>query len=256
MVNCGSGLAAPSSGPSYGPSALSCGEAQDFGLVSRVALSRDPRPSPLSLREGVSGEAYGPIQVGDLEDGAFYGNETPISLPRARFLQSPPVSRGASQDARGEADPLVGLPRDSRLPGTSISVLFLWGGRDLSSPSPSSFGRVTLNEGSIDVSVSEVNEEEQTPLSIILVDGSNGVLASKGEKPVAEEGLGGEFEGMLQDLDGCRWDDSYLARFSKFLGFSTDGFEGEILNLLLRTKRRREQNLKKGTSGPLSLIGN
>ncbi|RVW23995.1 hypothetical protein CK203_092093 [Vitis vinifera] len=54
---------------------------------------------------------------------------------------------------------------------------------------------------------------------------------------------------MFQDLDGCRWDDSYLARFSKFLGFSTDGFEGEVLNLLLRTKRRREQNLKKGTSG-------
>ena len=113
MVNCGSGLAGPSSGPSCGPSALSCGEAQDFGLVSRVALSRDPRPSPLSLREGVSGEACGPVQAGDLEDGAFYGNETPISLPRARFLQSPPISKGASQDARGEADPLVGLPRDS-----------------------------------------------------------------------------------------------------------------------------------------------
>ena len=48
---------------------------------------------------------------------------------------------------------------------------------------------------------------------------------------------------------GCRWDDSCLARFSKFLGFSTEGFEGEILNLLLRTKRRREQNLKKGSSG-------
>ncbi|RVW44881.1 hypothetical protein CK203_109633 [Vitis vinifera] len=101
------------------------------------------------------------------------------------------------------------------------------GGQDLSSPSPSSFGRVTLNEGSIGVSVSEVNEEEQTPLSIILADGSNGVLASKGEKPVAGEGPCGEFEGLLQDLDGCRWDDSYLARFSKFLGFSTEGFEGE-----------------------------
>ena len=33
------------------------------------------------------------------------------------------------------------------------------------------------------------------------------------------------------------------------MGFSTKGFEGEILNLLLRTKRRREQNLKKGLSG-------
>ena len=123
------------------------------------------------------------------------------------------------------------------------------GGRDLSSPSSSSFSRVTLNEGTIGVSVSKVNEEEQTLLSIILADGSNGVLAPEGEKPVAGEGPRGEFEGMFQDLDGCRWDDSYLARFSKFLGFSTDGFEGEILNLLLRTKRRREQNLKKGTSG-------
>ena len=94
-----------------------------------------------------------------------------------------------------------------------------------------------------------VNEEEQTLLSIILADGSNGVLASKGEKPMAGEGAGGEFEGLLQDLDGCRWDDSCLARFSNFLGFSTEGFEGEILNLLLRTKRRSEQNLKKGSLG-------
>ena len=86
-------------------------------------------------------------------------------------------------------------------------------------------------------------------MSIILADGSNGVLASKGEKPVIREGAGGEFEGLLQDLDGCRWDDSCLVRFSKFLGFSTEGFQGEILTLLLRTKRRREQNLKKGSSG-------
>ena len=217
----------------------------------------------------MSGEAYGPVQAGALKDRAFDGNETPSSLPRAQFLQLLPISRGVSQDARGEVDPLVGLPRDSMTRGSSqmmdrgfltdealceeasryVDLCHIpMGGRDLSSPSSSSFGRVTLNEGTIGVSVSEVNEEEQTPLSIILADGSNGVLASEGEKPVAGEGPGGEFEGMFQDLDGCRWDDSYLARFSNFLGFSTDRFEGEILNLLLRTKRR-EQNLKKGTSG-------
>ena len=60
----GCGLAGPCSGPSCGPSALSCGEAQDFCLVSWVVLGRDPRPShlkgTLSNREGVSGEACGP----------------------------------------------------------------------------------------------------------------------------------------------------------------------------------------------------
>ena len=40
-----------------------------------------------------------------------------------------------------------------------------------------------------------------------------------------------------------------MARFSKFLGFSTEGFEGEILNLLLWTKRRRKQNIKKDILG-------
>ncbi|KAL6321189.1 hypothetical protein AAG906_015533 [Vitis piasezkii] len=87
-----------------------------------------------------------------------------------------------------------GLLTDEALCGEASRYVDLcyipMGGRDLSSPSPSSFGRVTLNEGSIGVSVSEVNEEEQTPLSIILADGSNGVLASKGEKPVAGEGSG------------------------------------------------------------------
>ena len=65
-----------------------------------------------------------------------------------------------------------------------------------------------------------------------------------------EKVLGGEFVELLQDLEGkgCQWDDGCLAGFNKFLGFSTEGFEGKILNLLLRTKRRREQNNKKGIS--------
>ncbi|RVW99076.1 Transposon TX1 uncharacterized 149 kDa protein [Vitis vinifera] len=61
----------------------------------------------------MSGEACGPVQAGALLDEVFDGFETPSSLPRAQFLQPIPISRGASQDARGEVDPLVGLPRDS-----------------------------------------------------------------------------------------------------------------------------------------------
>ena len=89
--------------------------------------------------------------------------------------------------------------------------------------------------------------EEQIPLSIIWLMVALGRWPR--DKTMAREGVGGEFEELLQDLEGkgCRWDDSCLARFNKFLGFSTEGFEGEILNLLLRTKRRREQN-NKGTT--------
>ncbi|RVW64165.1 hypothetical protein CK203_052576 [Vitis vinifera] len=78
------------------------------------------------------------------------------------------------------------------------SLPYSFGGRDLSSPSSSSFGRVTTNEGTTGVSFSEGNEEEQTPLCIILADGSKGVLVSEGEKQVAGEGPGGEFEGCFR----------------------------------------------------------
>ena len=103
--------------------------------------------------------------------------------------------------------------------------------------------------------ISVTEGEEQLPLSIILADGSTGEMDTEGEKSLGGDGRGwgggGEVEVLLQDLEekGGRWDDSCLARFSKFLGFSTDGIEGEILNLLLRTKRRREQNIKEEISG-------
>ncbi|RVW54482.1 hypothetical protein CK203_068311 [Vitis vinifera] len=42
------------------------------------------------------------------------------------------------------------------------------------------------------------------------------------------------------------WDESNLAKFSKSLGFTTEGVEGEILKLLLRLKTRRDQGKKKG----------
>ena len=37
------------------------------------------------------------------------------------------------------------------------------------------------------------------------------------------------------------WEDSELARFNKFLGFSTKGWEKDILDLLVKIRRRRER---------------
>ncbi|RVW37823.1 Transposon TX1 uncharacterized 149 kDa protein [Vitis vinifera] len=48
---------------------------------------------------------------------------------------------------------------------------------------------------------------------------------------------------------GSSWDESSLAKFSKSLGFTTEGVEGEILKLLLRLKTRRDQGKKKEIPG-------
>ena len=58
--------------------------------------------------------------------------------------------------------------------------------------------------------------EEQIPLSIILVDGNFGEMASEGGKTMVGEGVGGKVEELLQDLEGkgCQWNDSCLARFN------------------------------------------
>ena len=54
----------------------------------------------------------------------------------------------------------------------------------------------------------------------------------------------------MVDIDqGSGWNDSSLAKFSKTLGFSTVGVEGEVLKLLLRLKSRRDQGKKKGNAG-------
>ncbi|RVW13055.1 Transposon TX1 uncharacterized 149 kDa protein [Vitis vinifera] len=65
------------------------------------------------------------------------------------------------------------------------------------------------------------------------VSGSEGVDTVEGEREVL----------------GSSWDESSLVKFSKSLGFTTEGVEGEILKLLLRLKNRRDQGKKRGTLG-------
>ena len=38
-----------------------------------------------------------------------------------------------------------------------------------------------------------------------------------------------------------RWEESSLAKFSHFLGFSTEGLEKEILNFLIKIRKRQER---------------
>ena len=78
----------------------------------------------------------------------------------------------------------------------------------------------------------------------------------KGPISTARELEGGSSQYELQeerregDLD---WQESSLARFSQFLGFSTDGLEKDILNFLVKIRKRREKIHSKGFIGKIEV---
>ena len=82
----------------------------------------------------------------------------------------------------------------------------------------------------------------------MLTDGSLWVTGTEGEKYIGNRTQANEDLQKREDL-GSNWDESNLAKFSKSLGFTIEGVEGEILKLLLRLKTRRDQGKKKGIPG-------
>ena len=71
----------------------------------------------------------------------------------------------------------------------------------------------------------------QAPLRALLTDGSPWETGTEGGKNRGFRSK--ESEDLEKEEDqGSGWDDSSLAKFSKTLGFTTDGVEGEILKLL------------------------
>ena len=88
----------------------------------------------------------------------------------------------------------------------------------------------------------------QAPLCAVLSDGNPWVMDSEGEKSIDDKSEAVE---EMQDREDSSsiWDESNLLKFSKALGFATEGVEGEILKLLLRLKIRRDQGKKKGSLG-------
>ena len=161
----------------------------------------------------------GPEVVGATGGGDLIGPES--SVPFSRALDEFLLSK-AREESRDE-DPLVGLTRAALLlealevmerASLTNKALFVEasryvetlsfsvGGRELSfSTHSSGFSRVVTKEGSFDGLASVDGEEEQNPLSIILADGRSGKMASKGEKTLDEEGVGGEDGELLQDLE-------------------------------------------------------
>ena len=78
----------------------------------------------------------------------------------------------------------------------------------------------------------------------------------KGPLATAREQEGGPSQFEIQEERGegdLDWQESSLARFSQFLGFSTDGLEKDILNFLVKIRKRREKIHSKGFIGKIEV---
>ena len=69
------------------------------------------------------------------------------------------------------------------------------------------------------------------------------------EQQMTQSRGGEKVEGQVEN-DLAPWEESCLAKFSEFLGFPTEGFKGEILELMSRINARRQKG--KGKRGVVS----
>ena len=127
---------------------------------------------------------------------------------------------------------------------------------DFSSLKISVFGRPLLMGDSSGqggpLKFKEIDDLE--PLRMVAVDGREWGLELSNALEEIEEGPGGEGQqgedlasGETEASGYEKWEDSCLIKFSEFLGFSTEGFENEILGLLSKIVARQNQGENKGT---------
>ena len=79
--------------------------------------------------------------------------------------------------------------------------------------------------------------EQKTVTSWELMEVNNGNNGECGEELCLVRTVPHEAKGWEE----VNWEDSELARFSKFLGFSTKGLEKDILDFLVMIRKRRER---------------
>ena len=194
-------------------------EAQGQDKKLQVGLGRVFKHITLNNLKGCSeGElvvGLGPEVVGATGGGDLIGPES--SVPFSRALDEFLLSK--AREESGDKDPLIGLTRAALL-SEALKVVervlltnealfieasryietlsFSVGGRELYfSTRSSGFNRVVTKKGSFNKLASVDGEEEHNPLSIILAYGRSRKMASKGEKTLAEEGVGSEDEELL-----------------------------------------------------------
>ena len=136
------------------------------------------------------------------------------------------------------------------------SVLNPWGLRVSGSSSPYSLSFGWTPEGEYYDHSGVLWEEiqEDTLLSMLKsIENGEGCWDLVEVNRVNNKARGWEWGSVLSEPQEARgerenrWEESSLAKFSQFLGFSTEGLEKEILNFLVKIRKRRERIYSKGT---------
>ena len=208
-------------------------------------LSLDPADSKLS-----------PLQTGlsknPAEKNVNAEQQTCTILAEWKMMKQPskgtPINNWKGGDRRVDQDILPLLEND-------VSRYVKPTHEDFPSSKISIFGRPLLTGGSSDqedpLKLKEI--DDSVPLRMVAVDGREWGMESsdaleafeegpRGEGQREEESASGESEGSGYE----NWEDSCLIKFSEFLGFSTVGFESEILDLLRKIVARQHQGENKG----------
>ena len=117
------------------------------------------------------------------------------------------------------------------------------------SPSLSFFGRPLLQGGSSGLGESHVIEEEDEgvlPMEIVEANEMKGGN-SQGDAVVEygqEEGIVDATPLAVEGYE--KWEDSMLIKFSEFLGFATEGFEKQIIELMRQMVKKQNKGSKMG----------
>ncbi|RVW88361.1 hypothetical protein CK203_040920 [Vitis vinifera] len=243
----GSGLnVGPDSGLVLGGPHESCGLAMQWALGPYDA-SGSFQPTALPCESGLTHIGL-PPDVGraskKLIGGARLGTRGPDSpLPCSFLMVTNGLWRPSAKEQRLVENSLrYGIA--SNFYGPLVCV----------SPSPpSSFsGRTPLEEYydrsrvALDASQREVMDRrmiERTPAAMKSMDcwemmeDNNGMMGASGQDLY----LVGEMDPEIRDWREARWEESELARFSQFLGFSTAGLGKDILDFMVKIRKRREK---------------
>ena len=208
-------------------------------------LSLDPADNKLS-----------PLQTGlsknPAENNVNAEQQTCTILAEWKMMKQPskgtPINNWKGGDRRVDQDILPLLEND-------VSRYVKPTHEDFPSSKISIFGRPLLTGGSSDqedpLKLKEI--DDSVPLRMVAVDGREWGMESsdaleafeegpRGEGQREEESASGESEGSGYE----NWEDSCLIKFNEFLGFSTVGFESEILDLLRKIVARQHQGENKG----------